>query len=252
MMTNINYLKTGKTLFAIAILAIGLIHLIFQNFPMGLLPIPAAVPGRLALANLTGIGLVAAGIALLFDKLTYYGAIVSGIIWLLLIVLFQLPTLMGKLNSPNTWTGAFECIMLLGGVCLVLGDCFPFNKNPAFKPAPIGRYLYLSGLAVFAILHYVYLQFIAMLVPLWLPGHVFWAWLVLIAFILSALSIVVNKKVKPAMLLLSFMFLTWVAILHLPRAFAKTHSEPEWTSTCIALAAGGVALMMAGKATAKD
>jgi uncharacterized membrane protein len=247
-MNDTLYLKAGKIIFATALVAFGLIHIINQNFPVGLIPVPATVPGRLALVNIAGIALIAAGLMLFTNKLTYYGALTAGVVWALLIIFLHLPLLLMDLSKPNAWTGTFECLMLLSGTLVIIDGCFPFHKKPKYSPALIARYLYMSGLVAFAVMHYIYLQYLATLVPVWLPGHVVWAWVVLAAFSLSAISILINKQAKLAFIMLAIMYLTWVVILHLPRAFAKMHSEPEWTSTCVALAVGGIALLLAGNA----
>jgi uncharacterized membrane protein len=154
-----------------------------------------------------------------------------------MIALVQLPQLVQHLHNPGPWTGTFENILLFGGACMLTGK---FQRD--------GKYLFAAALIVFGVQHYMYTQFITTLIPTWLPFHLFWAWVVTIAFFASAISIIIGKKVRLATLLLAVMFLIWVIILHLPRAITNGHSEPEWTSTFVALAAGAVSLVVAGLA----
>jgi uncharacterized membrane protein len=240
-MSNSNYLKTGSLFYAITILAIGIIHLINQNFPVGLLPVAVTIPGRAALVYITAFVMIAAGLMLLIGKLKFYGAILACAIWLIFILLLHLPKLLFHLHDPNEWTGTSECLGLLCGALLILQ---PFLPN--YNLAAIARFLYLAVLIVFTALHIIYIQFIAMLIPGWLPGHLFWSYVVMLGFAAAAVSLLLNKQVKLAGLLLALMFGIWVIILHLPRALTQIHHEPEWTSLFVALGMCGVSLLLVG------
>jgi len=240
-MSNAVYLRFGKLFFAVAILAIGVIHPVTRNFPTGLMPVPANLSGRIILVYITGITLVLAGLMLLIEKFARCGAMVATIVWSLLFVLLDLPALIPHLHDPGPWTVTFETAGMLSGALMLL------NGNNLYKL--IAKYLFLSALIVFGIQHYIYLKFITTLIPGWLPGHLFWAWVVMIAFFGAALSILINIKVRLTALLLSLMFLLWVVILHLPRAFGSMNSEPEWTSLFVALAMCGVSLLLVAETT---
>jgi len=241
MMSNSVYLKLGRCLFAVAILAIGIIHIVTRDFPTGLLPVAAAVPDREMLVYITGAALIIASLMILIKRLAYYGALLTGVIWLLMLILVHLPKLIPNTHDGAEWTVAFEVIIMLSGALLLAGT----SNN---KAVLMGKWFFLSALVAFTVLHYVYLPFIAMLVPAWLPGHLFWAWLVLIAFFAASVSLLFNQMVKLSQLLVAIMLLLWVLILHLPRVIGSPHLEPEWTSLFVALATSGVALLVAGSA----
>jgi hypothetical protein len=104
------------------------------------------------------------------------------------------------------------------------------------------------GLLVFGVQHYMYAQFVASLIPTWIPARLFWDYLVMVAFFASAISFIIRKLTSLAGGLLGLMFLIWVLILHLPRVIASIHTEPEWTSLFVALAFSGVSFLIAGLA----
>ncbi|WP_315823877.1 hypothetical protein [Paraflavitalea speifideaquila] len=60
-------------MYAIALLAIGAIHLVTQHFPAGLLPVPATLPGKIVLANINGVAMVLAAIWILLKPHDYRG-----------------------------------------------------------------------------------------------------------------------------------------------------------------------------------
>jgi uncharacterized membrane protein len=242
-MNNAIYLRLGKLIFAIAILGIGLVHVVTGNFPAGLMPVPANVPGRAILVYLTGAALMLAGLMMLIRKLAKYGIMLAGAAWLLLLVLLQIPRLIFNLHDPGPWTTTFETTGILSGVFLLAASNIADGKSPYYKL--IGRYLFLSALIIFGIQHYMYLKFIATLIPVWLPFPMFWAVLVMVAFFAASISILINIKIRLTTWLLSLMFLLWVLILHIPRALSNMNSEPEWTSLFVALAMGGTSMLLA-------
>jgi sorbitol-specific phosphotransferase system component IIBC len=94
--------------------------------------------------------------------------------------------------------------------------------------------------------HLMYAKFVATLVPAWIPGQLFWAYFVGVAFFAAGLSIIARKLAPLAATLLGLMFLLWVILLHLPRVVASPHDGKEWTSAFVALAMSGSAFALAG------
>ncbi len=92
----------------------------------------------------------------------------------------------------------------------------------------------------------MYAQFVATLVTPWIPGHLFWAYFVGVAFFAAAMCIGMGRKVRLAGILLGAMFLLLVVLLHVPRMIAAPHNGNEWTSGFIALACGGASFVLAG------
>jgi hypothetical protein len=106
-----------------------------------------------------------------------------------------------------------------------------------------GSYLFAASSIAFGIDHFLYLRFVARLVPGWIPWHLFWAFFTGIAFIAAGLSIGTKRAAKWAGVLLGTMFLLWFAVLHLPKALglsaAAGRGAPlnsnEWSSAFIAV-----------------
>jgi uncharacterized membrane protein len=77
-------------------------------------------------------------------------------------------------------------------------------------------------MAVFGTDHFVAIKGIARMVPKFIPFHVFWAWLVGIALVAAALSIILKIQGRLAAILLGCMFLLFVALIHV-RNIEATH-----------------------------
>ena len=99
---------------------------------------------------------------------------------------------------------------------------------------------------VVGVQHLIYAHFVATLVPGWIPGHLFWAYFVGVAFFAAALAIASGVQRRLAGMLLGAMFFLWVLIVHLPRIIGAVHNGNEWTSGLLALAMSGGALIVAG------
>ncbi|MEO7735506.1 MAG: DoxX family membrane protein, partial [Kofleriaceae bacterium] len=92
------------------------------------------------------------------------------------------------------------------------------------------------ALPVFGLLHVIYVDYVASVIPGWLPGHVFWAYATGAAHAAGGLALATGVRARLAAVLLAVMFGTWVVILHLPRALAAAEPRAEWSSLFVALA----------------
>ena len=108
-----------------------------------------------------------------------------------------------------------------------------------------GRIFIAISLVVFGIQHFLYANFVATLVPAWMPGRLFWAYFVGVAFVAAAVGAVVPKMTRPAGILLGILFFLFVVTLHVPRIAAHSRDGNEWTSGFVALAMCGGAWILA-------
>jgi hypothetical protein len=84
-----------------------------------------------------------------------------------------------------------------------------------------GRLWFAIPLAVFGAEHLADAADVAELVPRWIPGHLFWAYFVGLALVFAALSIVLKIQARLAATLLGVMFLSFVAMIHIPNIVAQ-------------------------------
>jgi len=90
------------------------------------------------------------------------------------------------------------------------------------------------------------------LVPAWMPGRLFWAYFVGVAFVTAAIGAVVPKMTRPAGILLGILFFLFVVTLHIPRIADHSRDGNEWTSGFVALAMCGGAWILAGATSLED
>ncbi|HEY4900215.1 MAG TPA: hypothetical protein VIH91_05275 [Terriglobales bacterium] len=245
------YLVTpGRFLFAIAITAFGIQHFIYAITGAGLGP--PWTPVNHLLAYAIGAGLIAAGVGMATGTQVRCAGILIAAVCVARALLCYAPKLAANIRDPGPWTSAFE-ILAMGGASLVLAATFTTWRSHAdrtgARPSALfqaGRFLFAISLIVFGIQHFLYATFIATLITPWIPGHLFWAYFVGVAFVASALAIASGILAPPAATLLGTMFLLWVVVLHAPRVAAALHNANEWTSLLVALAMSGADFIVAG------
>jgi uncharacterized membrane protein len=235
-------IEVGRIFFAVSMAAFGILYLLHAFFAVGPGSGPPWIPAHRFWGCFTAIVsiIAAAGIVSRFQVRCV--AILLAVTILLRVLLVFVPKLAANLHDPGPWTSGCE-LLALGGAALVLAGGHTTIK--------LGRFLFALPLVVFGIQHFLYARFIATLVPSWIPGHLFWAYLVGVAFIAAALSIATQMRAHLAATWLGIMFLLWVLVLHLPRVAAVPHNGDEWTSAFIALAMSGGAFLVAGSSSRK-
>jgi uncharacterized membrane protein len=243
----IRSIQPGRILFAVAIAAFALLHLlpaVAPGFPAAGPPWPATSPFW---TIDRGVLLLVLALGLFSRKWAPRAAVGLALVFFLTACLDSLPKLIAAPHKPNPWTISFELLALCGGALVLAGALSEVAGSSAMSRLQLpGRLLFAVSLAVFGVQHFLYADFIANLVSAWIPGHLFWAYFVGVAFFASALSLATGIQARLAATLLGLMFVLWVVLLHLPRCFGAPHTGNEWTSAIVALAMGGCAWILAG------
>src|SRR6266849_10785087 len=93
---------------------------------------------------------------------------------------------------------------------------------PMEKSQTPGRIFVAISLVVFGVQHFIYGGFVATLVPAFMPGRLFWAYFVGVAFFAAAGGILYRLMARPAATMLGVMFFLFVILLHIPRVIGKS------------------------------
>lgn len=248
-------IPAGRILFAVSMAGLGLEHFYFQEFVTGRAPPwPESLPGGLVWAYLTGIVIVATGGMILFGKRGRHAAIVLGALIFFWAVLRHIPVVIASDVFSPDWTRAVKALAFFGGA-LAVAATFP-KENSASRSA-LSKLLVrdaafiLTGticLAVFminnGIQHFIYMEFVASLIPSWFPGDpVFWTCFSAIALFAGALGMLYRPTAYAAALLTGIMVFAWVWIVHVPRTLASVSDN---IAVFEAPAIAGIAFVLAG------
>ena len=104
---------------------------------------------------------------------------------------------------------------------------------------------------VFGLQHFLYGEFVASLVPAFMPFKLFWAYFTGAAMFAAGLSFIVNRFTRIAALLLGLMLSLFILLIHVPALFAKPFAVAAWTrplqDTALACAAFLLAKLIADR-----
>jgi uncharacterized membrane protein YphA (DoxX/SURF4 family) len=109
----------GRWLFAISLVIFGAQHFMYGPFVGSL--IPGWIPGHLFFAYFTGVGLIAAGIAIAAKVLVRLGATLLGIMFLFWTLFLHAPRIATKLHSGDEWTSGVIALAMCGAALYIAG-----------------------------------------------------------------------------------------------------------------------------------
>jgi uncharacterized membrane protein len=110
----------AKMLFAIALLPIGLSHIVYVKETADL--VPAWLPYRAGWAYLTGAGQIACGLGVLFSILPRVAAIAEAIMISLFTLLVWAPAILAAPKARLPWTAFFISWVIASAACVVAQD----------------------------------------------------------------------------------------------------------------------------------
>lgn len=238
----------GRILFIFAIGALGIQAFICSAFIYELEPVPSWIHAQVVLANLTGFFLVAVSIGLAINKLARVAALSLGMMLLLWVLFFHLPLLVPHPASDLSF--AFETLAL-SGVAWAMAISVPSDSNSMMRwntviqpIANLGRYAFGVSLFAFCVVNFIYHDFIAGMIPAWIPAHQFWAYFTGIASLAAGISILTGVQARLALTLLGIMYGSWVLVIHIPYVAMHPHDRGMWTDMFITLALSGGAWLL--------
>jgi uncharacterized membrane protein len=146
----------------------------------------------------------------------------------------------------------FAAIVLFAiGLTIIIKDELP-QKHGLEKILPFGRLFFAIPMGVFGTEHLADASDIAQVVPSWMPAHLFWTYLVGVALIAAALSIVLNKHARLAATLLGSMLLLFVVLIHIPNIVGQHGARLFWMIALRDTAFSGGAFALAGSLSKKS
>jgi uncharacterized membrane protein len=237
--------QPALTLFAIGMIGLGVLALIYGDFALVWQPVAAWVPGRTALAYASGVIMVLGGVGLLFQATVAWSVRVLFpylIVWALL----KVPALVVAPKIEGVWLGFGELAVLLAGgwvlfarlAALREGSPLAFltgDKSVLMAKIFFGVFLIPIGLA-----HIMYVQPTSDLVPAWLHYRVGLAYLTGAGQIACGLGVVFSVLPKVAAIAEAVMISLFALLVWAPAVVAAPKTRLPWTAFFIswAIAAG--------------
>ena len=233
---------TGVRVFAASTVALGLVGVAWGDFAAVWQPVPDDLPGRVVLAYLTALVLIASGAGLLWRRSARASAATLASLFLIFGMLW-LPRVVHHPRILGTWNGVFEQLALVAAALTYLAAITLPNGSHLGRAA---RILFGVCLLSFGATHFDALKPTADLVPTWLPpSRRFWAAATGVFHIAAGVAILADVLPVLASRLFTAMLITFGALVWAPRLFANPHDHTVWAGNAINLTLIGAAWLMA-------
>ncbi|MDB4884350.1 MAG: DoxX [Gemmatimonadetes bacterium] len=248
--------RFGRSCFALALIAFGVTSFIAGDFVAGRAPAwPAGVGGGAWWAYFSGAVFVIAGLAILTGRHAVRAAFVSSALVFAWALLRHLPLVAADHGLGGAWTNLGKALALSGGALGIAASIMWTSasadaREPSARHAAtlnlIGRCSLGAFLLLAGIQHFLFAQFVATLVPAWIPGAMFWTYLAGVSLIAGGIGLAIPMTSRLAAALVGVMVFTWLLVLHIPRGISM-NNQNEWTAVIEALAFSGIAFSLVAR-----
>lgn len=250
--------SVGHLLFALTMIALGILGLIQGHFTAVWDPVPKGTPAREVLVYLCALISLVSGIGLLLVRTASAAARLLLAYLLIWFLLFRLPVIFHAPFVPVTWEGCGETVVVIAAAWVLYAwfatDMDKRHLGFAVKEngVRLARVLYGLAMIAFGVAHLAYVKDTASLVPAWLPGHVVWVYITGFAYIAAGLAILIGIWARLAATLSTLQMGLFTLLVWVPIVAAGATDPSQWSETLVswALTVSGWVMMDSYRAAA--
>jgi uncharacterized membrane protein len=248
--------QPALTLFAVGMIGLGILALIYGDFALVWQPVAPWIPGRTALAHVSGLVMLLGGVGLLLSSTVAWSTRILFpylIVWLLL----KAPALFVAPQMEAVWLGFGEiAVLMTGGWVLFatlsgLRDGSPLKFAAGENGTHIARILFAVSVVPIGLSHLVYVKQTVELVPAWLPYRVGWAYLTGAGQIACGLGVLFSVAPGVAATAEAAMISLFTILVWGPAILAAPKTRLPWTAFFISWAIASAAWVVAQNIPAK-
>jgi uncharacterized membrane protein len=242
--------QPALTIFAVGMIGLGVLALVYGDFALVWQPVPTWIPGRTVLAYASGLIMLLGGSGLLFRATAAWSARIMFpyfIVWLLL----KVPALLAAPKMEAVWLGFGELAVLLAGGWILFANLARLREGSPLKflasenGVRLARMLFAVSLIPIGLSHIVYVKETAALVPPWLPYRVGWAYLTGAGQIACGLGVLFSILPKVAAMAEAGMISLFTLLVWGPAILAASTARLPWTAFFISWAIASAAWVVA-------
>jgi uncharacterized membrane protein len=248
--------QPGLAFFAIGMMGLGMVALIFGDFALVWQPVAAWIPGRTALAYGSGALMMVCGAGLLFRS-TVAWSIRILMPYLIVWQLLKLPSLFQTPGTEAVYLGFGElAILLAGGWTLFarLGaqpDGSPLTFAASERAVRMARFYFGLWITPIGLSHLMYAGVTATYVPAWLPYRVGWAYLTGAGQIASGLGLMFRVFPRAAAWAEAGQITLYTLLVWVPAVVSGPKTRMAWTAFFISWTFAAGAWIVAQNVEAK-
>jgi len=239
-------LSPGWRAYGLGVIALGIVGLAYGDFVLGQ-PVPRDLPFRSAFAYAAAAFLLAAGSGIEWRGTVRAAAAALGVYYtLVVVILMNGRVVAAHFAEYGTYSGLAEQVAIASAALVIWAADARIDPVLAARLTRAGQVAFGACAVLFGGAHFVYMELTAPLVPRWLPpSQEFWAYATAAGHIAAGIAIVARVKARLAALLLTAMYASFTALVHVPMLLADSASRMNWTENAINLSLIGVAWVMA-------
>jgi uncharacterized membrane protein len=252
----------GRGLFIIAGAGLAVLTFAYRDFAPIWQPLPARIPGRDIWVYGSGLVLLAGSAGLCFSRTARAGALAVGAYLLAWVVVRAAPVVSEPL-SVGSWYGLCEALAPLLGAFILYAMLRRQSPGPAPARIASGRAVGAAqacfgvSCAVFGVAHFAYADLTASMVPVWLPGHLGFAYLTGLAHLAAGIGILIKILPRLAATLEAIMMSSFGLLVWVPSLFAQppprwaTPPQNQWSELFLTVLLAGSAWVVASSLRAQ-
>ena len=228
-------LQPAASLFALGMIGLGILALLYGDFALGWQPVAPWIPGRTVLAYGSGVLMLFCGLGLCFRATAAWSVRILFpylIVWTLL----KVPALVVAPQIEGVWLGFGELAVLLSGGWMLFArlSALPAQSRLAFATGDrgirIAKYLFAVWLIPIGLSHFLYVKETVNLIPSWIPFHTFFAYLTGAGHIAAGLAVLFSVFPRAAAAAEAAMLAIITLLIWLPAILAAPHTRLPWTA----------------------
>src|SRR5262245_5226628 len=211
----------GRFLVGLALLGFGVENILFNRYIVArIAPWPPNDPAaQMMVGYATAAVFVASGIALLTRRFVRTAGLASAALILGYSMVLHWPVAFAGPAWSGDWTNVLKAATLSAGALgVAVGDGRPMmsilSALRALAPYVAGAFFPLAGLQ-----HFMFADFVATLVPPFIPGARFWTYVAGVALLAAGIGFYTPRVRRIAAMLTSAMVFSWVFLVHVPLVF---------------------------------
>lgn len=234
----------GVYVYAGGAIFLGLLGLVSGDFAATWQRVGPNVPFREALAYLTALIELAAGLVLLWPRTARVGALTLTLVDAVF-TLVWVPKYLENLRNFDPLGNIFEEFSLVVAGAVLFASLSPSDSAAARRESSFARLYALSAIS-FGVGHIYYMPGLLSWIPKWIPpSQMFWAYVTTIGFFLAAVAILSGIMAPLASRLVTAEILGFEILVWIPKLVAGPHEHGNWAGNAISIALSGAPWVVA-------